>query len=178
MDENTFIELQRECFNIVSAILKAQIQLPKNLEISTINEIVLADLAAYVRTGYFSGHAEFIMSKQSTSGVGLPLRIVTYYNLKPLGYLCGSYDDGKFLIYHWELSDDADVELHRNWLRIIISSLEYLAVCFEKYTDNAQAVECIAFASPMENDHALFRAANFKYTDNIYKEIPAYYIER
>lgn len=178
MEESAFIELQRECFNIVSAILKAQIPLKHNLEISTINDTVLADLAAYGRTGYFVGHVDFLMSTQSTAGVGLPLRLVTYYNKRPLGYLSGSYDDGKFFVYHWELSNDADEELHKNWLRIITSALEYLAICFEKYTEENHKVSCIAFTSPSEADRKVFGDAKFSYNPDIYKGIPAYYMNR
>lgn len=178
MEDKAFIELQKECFDIVSAILKTQISLSHNLEISTINDTVLADLAAYGRTGYFVGNVEFLMSHYSTAGVGLPIRLVAYYNRRPLGYLSGSYDGGKFLVYHWELSNDADVELHRNWLLIITSALEYLAVSFENYTEGECKVDAIAFTSPMALDHKVFKDAQFSFTGDIHKEIPAYFVKR
>lgn len=180
MDDKIFIELQKECFNIVSAILKSQIMLNHNLALSTTNDTVLEDLVVYARTGYFVGPVEYVMNTYSTAGVGLPIRMVAYYNRKPLGYLSGSYDGGKFLIYHWELScdSDADAELHKNWLQIITSSLEYLAVSLEEYTDGQFKVDTIGFTSPTPLDHQVFREAEFEFTDDIYKGIPAYFVNR
>jgi hypothetical protein len=176
MDESTFIEMQRKCFDLVSAILKVQVPLSKNLEISTINETVLEDLAVYGRTGYLMGHVEFLMSASSTAGVGLPIRLVAYYNRKPLGYLSGSLDGGKFLIYHWELSDASPDEMHLNWVKIILSSLEYLAVCVEEYSQIK--VTYIAFTSPMAADRDVFERAGFDYSEDIHKCMPAFYVKR
>jgi hypothetical protein len=178
MGDDSFIELQRECFNFVSVIFKAQFSLPKNLEVSTINETVLADLAAFARAGCFTGPVDFTMSKTATAGVGLPLRLVTYYDRKPLGYLCGSYENGKFFVYHWELSNEADAELHSKWLRIVVNALEFFAVCFEAYTDQACKVDVIAFTSPSFKDGQQFEKAKFKFTEDIYKGMPAYYLDR
>lgn len=179
MDQQTFIELQSNFYDAQNTLIASEHTFKKRLALSTLNHIdVLRDFAAFYRAEYFFTNPESYLPLHMTSGVGLPLRLVAYYGRDPIGYLSGVFHEDKFFIHHAEISEKADIGLAEAWPIIFLETLNNFAIFLESYDDDIDSIKLIAFMNPSDRDSAILKAAGFTYTEDVYKGIPAFYIER
>ncbi|KPN78201.1 hypothetical protein AEA42_04390 [Shewanella sp. Sh95] len=179
MDQQTFLELQSHFYDVQTTLIASQHTFPERLALSTLlHRDVLPDFAAFYRAGFFFTNPESYLPIHMTSGVGLPLRIVAYYGRQPIGYLSGVFDGDKFLIHHAEMSEKAHMSLAEAWPIIFLETLNNFALFLESYEEGLGPIKLIAFMNPGDRDSPILRAAGFTYTEDIYKGIPAFYIER
>ena len=179
LDQNSFLELQNQFFNVQTTLIASEHSFQERLALSTLyHKDVLPDFSAFYRAGYFFTNPESYLPLHMTSGVGLPLRLVAYYGKQPIGYLSGVFDGDKFLIHHAEISEKADIGLVEAWPIIFLESLNNFAIFLEEYDKSIGPIKLIAFMNPGDRDSPILKAAGFTYTEDVYKGIPAFYIER
>ncbi|MFM4779839.1 hypothetical protein ACEUCP_07980 [Aeromonas caviae] len=173
MPEKEFIEVQRLTYGVTETILESQLQLSKRLGLGVVNEQAIEDISAFRRAGHFVYDPEMIMPAYWTSGIGLPVRLIVYYDRMPVAYAVGAMTNDSIDINYWEMSTKAPQEIHVHWIPILTASLEDLSVFMEKLSRSEISVEKFAFTSPTRCDSISFESAGFTAIDNYCKGIPA-----
>jgi len=173
MPEKDFIEVQRLTYGVTETILESSLQLTKRLGLGVVNEQAIEDISAFRRAGHFVYDPEMIMPAYWTSGTGLPVRLIVYYDRTPVAYAVGAMTVNSIDINYWEMSTKAPQEIHVHWIPILTASLEDLSVFMEKLSKSEISVEKFAFTSPTPCDSISFESAGFTKVDNYCKGIPA-----
>ncbi len=168
-----FIDIQRSVFGFTGTILGGQLGLPKQLAIGVGDEQAMKDIAAFRGAGHFTFNPVDIMPIEMTSGLGMPVRLVVYYDRAPVAYAVGYMTNVSIDLTFWEVSRMAPDEIVVYWLPILTASLDDLSLGMERMTQNEIQVQQFAFTSPAPCDIIAFKAVGFDHVDNYTKGIPA-----
>ncbi|MEW7867493.1 hypothetical protein [Aeromonas diversa] len=168
-----FIEIQRSIFGFTGTLLCGQLQLPKQLAIGVGDDQAIKDIAAFRAAGHFVFNPEDIMPLGMTSGLGMPVRLVVYYDRAPVAYAVGYMTNVSIDLTFWEVSRQAPDEVVTHWLPILTASLEDLSVGVQHLSQNEIKIQQFAFTSPAPCDIIAFKSVGFSHVESYTKGIPA-----
>ncbi|MFM4919964.1 hypothetical protein ACEUCL_19645 [Aeromonas dhakensis] len=168
-----FFELQRMTYGFTATLLESALNLDKTLALGIVDEQAIQDIAAFKRAGHFTYDPEVIMPAWMTSGLGLPVRLIAYYDRTPVAYAMGAMSQKSIDVHYWEVSTVAPKEVHVHWVPVLLAALEDLSVSAASLSENEICIEQFAFTSPDRCDIIPFESAGFEFVENYDKSIPA-----